>query len=159
MDPVTKRRMYLTETVDTMAHAQRARTRLLNQVDERRNPRTTATISQLIDRWLEVVDVEPSTRQGYERKIGKHIRPVLGGLQVGRLDAEILESFYADLHRCREHCAGRRFVEPARRLLRHRHARGGSAECDIAEGTPLARSVRRPRDQEVPKTDNPRVAR
>jgi integrase len=70
LDPVTKRRMYLTETVDTMAQAQRARTRLLNQVDERRNPWTTATISQLIDRWLEVVDVEPSTRQGYERKIG-----------------------------------------------------------------------------------------
>jgi integrase len=31
--------------------AERVRTRLLNQVDERRNPRTKATMNQLLDRW------------------------------------------------------------------------------------------------------------
>jgi hypothetical protein len=28
-------------------------------------------------------------------------------MQVGRLDAELLERFYARLHRCREMCKGR----------------------------------------------------
>ncbi|SDP60297.1 hypothetical protein SAMN04487905_1211, partial [Actinopolyspora xinjiangensis] len=56
-DPVTQRRHYLTEVVaagrDTEAEAERVRTRLLNQVDERRNPRTNATVEQLLDRYLE----------------------------------------------------------------------------------------------------------
>lgn len=38
------------------------------QVDERRNPRTRANGNQLIDRWLEVIDIEASTKQGYERR-------------------------------------------------------------------------------------------
>ncbi|SDP67115.1 hypothetical protein SAMN04487905_1071, partial [Actinopolyspora xinjiangensis] len=33
----------------------RVRTRLLNQVDERRNPRTNATVEQLLDRYLESI--------------------------------------------------------------------------------------------------------
>jgi integrase len=36
-------------------------TRLLGQVDERRTPRTPATLNQRLDRWLEVLDVETST--------------------------------------------------------------------------------------------------
>ena len=31
--------------------------RLLNQIDERRNPRTRATVNQLLDRYLQVLDV------------------------------------------------------------------------------------------------------
>jgi hypothetical protein len=97
VDPLSNRRMYLRETVPAgpraAGEAEKVRTRLLNQVDEKRNPRTTATVNQLIDRWLEVIDIEASTKQGYVRKIGKHIRPVLGTMQVAKLDAEILESF------------------------------------------------------------------
>jgi len=69
VDPVTKRRHYLHETIPAGPTAQReaekVRTRLLAQVDERRNPRTRATVAQLLDRWLEMLDVEASTRQGY----------------------------------------------------------------------------------------------
>jgi integrase len=112
IDPVSKRKHYLTETVPagpTAARdAEKVRTRLLAQVDERRNPRTKATLNQLIDRWLEVAELEPTTRSGYVRKLNKHVRPVLGSVQVGRLDAETLESFYAELRRCRDRCAGRR---------------------------------------------------
>jgi integrase len=80
-------------------------------VDERRNPRTRATLNQLLDRWLEVLDVEPSTRRGYVLKIDKHVRPMLGGVQVGRIDAELLETFYARLRKCRDHCDGRRYMQ------------------------------------------------
>ncbi|MGH3459883.1 MAG: hypothetical protein ACRDP9_00280 [Kribbellaceae bacterium] len=37
-----------------------------------------------------------------------YITPVLGGLAAGKLDAELLESFYARLQRCRDLCGGRR---------------------------------------------------
>lgn len=69
---MTKRRNYLTEIIpagrDAAREAEKARKRLLSQVDERRNPRTKATMNQLLDRWLDVLDVEPSTRIGYVRK-------------------------------------------------------------------------------------------
>ena len=65
MDPIAKRRMYLTEVVPPGPkagdQAEKVRTRLLHQVDQRRNPRTTATVGQLLDRWLQVLDVDPST--------------------------------------------------------------------------------------------------
>jgi hypothetical protein len=61
-----ERRHDLTETIQPGPHAQReaqkALTRLLSQVDERRNPRTRATVSQLMARYLEVIDIEPTTR-------------------------------------------------------------------------------------------------
>ena len=95
--------------------AEKVRTRLLRQVDQKRNPRTRATVDQLLDKWLQVLDVDPSTRrpvdpstrQSYEGYIRKHIRSVLGSLPLSRLDVETLDSFYAELRRCREHCDGR----------------------------------------------------
>ena len=61
-DPVSGKRHYLGEVVPTgpraKAEAERARTRLLHQVDERRNPKTRATVNQLLDRCLETLDVE-----------------------------------------------------------------------------------------------------
>jgi integrase len=115
IDPVSKRKHYLLETVPAGPKAadtaERVRTRLLAQVDERRSPRTKATVNQLMDRYLSVLDVERTTRTGYEGYIRNHIRPLLGDLAVGRLDGEVLDSFYAQLRTCRKHCRGRRFVE------------------------------------------------
>jgi integrase len=111
IDPLTKKKHYLSETVPAgpaaARDAEKVRTRLLAQVDERRNARTKATLNQLFDRWLEVAELEPTTRSGYVRKLDKHVRPLLGTIQVGRLDAETLESFYALLRRCRDHTLGR----------------------------------------------------
>ena len=124
VDPVTKRRHYLTETISPGPTAQRdaekMRTRFLAQVDEKRNPLTRATMNQLLDRWLDVLDVEVSTRQGYVKKIEKHVRPLLGSVPVAKIDAETLESFYAVLRRCRDHCNGRRYVE---------HRKAGDHAC------------------------------
>jgi hypothetical protein len=57
LDPLTKKWHYLVETVpagpNAARQAEKTRTRLLAQVDERRNPRTKATLNQLLDRWLE----------------------------------------------------------------------------------------------------------
>lgn len=66
IDAVSKRRINLTGIVPAdpkaQVEAEKALTRLLRQVDERRNRRTTATVYQLMDRWLKVLDVEASTR-------------------------------------------------------------------------------------------------
>jgi integrase len=79
-------------------------------------------MNQLLDRWLDVLDVEPSTRTGYVRKIEKHGRPLLGKTQVARVDAELLGTFYARLRKCRDHCDGRRYTQ-------HRTSR--EHDCDV----------------------------
>jgi hypothetical protein len=111
VDPLTGRRHYLRETIPAGPNAdddaEKARTRLLNQLDEQRNPRTSATVNQLMDRYLELLDVDVNTRSGYVGYIENHIRPLLGKLPVGRLDGETLDSFYKILRTCRAHCGGR----------------------------------------------------
>jgi hypothetical protein len=84
-DPVTGKRYDLIETVparatvrETRREADKVRTRLLSQIDERRNPRSRVTVNDLVDRWLDVVKLEATTRQGYVGKIEKHIRPTIG---------------------------------------------------------------------------------
>jgi integrase len=119
VDPLTKRRIYLKETVPdgpkAHAEAERALTRLLNQVDEKRHPRTSTTVGRLLDRYLELLDVSAHTKRDYESIINKHIKPLLGQLKVSRFadhsSAEILDSFYAELRRCRDHCDGTPFVQ------------------------------------------------
>src|SRR5829696_8222672 len=115
IDPVSKKRLYLDETIPAgpgaAKQAERARTRLLAQVDERRNPRTRATVDQMLDRYLTVLDVEPTTRTTYEGYIRNHVRPVLGRLPLARLEPETVESFYAQLRICRSRCGGRPLVD------------------------------------------------
>ena len=50
---------YLEETVRTRKDVQRARTQPLSRVDEKRSPRARATVNQLLDRYLEVVELGP----------------------------------------------------------------------------------------------------
>jgi integrase len=124
-DPVSGRRHDLTETVPpgptAQRDAQKALTRLLNQLDEQRSPRTRATVNQLMDRYMELIKIEETTRVTYEAYIRNHIRPLLGELALARLDGEILDSFYAQLQTCRAHCRGRKYVE---------HRVQGEHECD-----------------------------
>ncbi|WP_205669206.1 hypothetical protein [Amycolatopsis suaedae] len=115
IDPVSKKRHYLTEVIPkgpkAAALAEKARTKLLNQVDERRSSRTSATVDQLLDRYLELLKVEETTQTGYESLIRNHIRPLLGKQPLGRLSGETLDSFYKQLATCRVHCRGRKFAE------------------------------------------------
>lgn len=115
VDPVTGRRHDLTETIPAGPkagdHAEKALTRLLNELDERRNPRTNATVNQLLDRYFAMIDAEQTTTRTYTGYARKHIRPLLGELKVGAVDGDVLDSFYAELRRCRQHCRGRRYVE------------------------------------------------
>jgi integrase len=111
IDPLSGQRHYLDEVVPAgpgvEADAEKVLTRMLGQVDEQRNPRTRATVSQLLDRYLDVVDVDPSTLKAYRGYIERTIRPALGLLPVARIDGEILDTFYGQLRECRQRCRGR----------------------------------------------------
>jgi integrase len=116
VDPLSGRSHYLTETIkpgpQAAKLAEKAKTRLLAEVDQQRAPRTKATVEQLMDRYLELLDVDVLTRRGYEGYIRNHIRPLLGSLPVAKLNGETFDSFYATLRTCRAHCGGgRRYIE------------------------------------------------
>lgn len=115
IDPITKRRHYLRETVPpgpgTAAEAERVMRRLAGQVDERRHPRTSATVDQLLEKHFDMVTLERSTLAAYQGYVRKHISPLLGSTQLGALDADIFDSFYAELRRCRDHCARKRQID------------------------------------------------
>ena len=52
---------------------------------------------------MELAELDQSTLDTYRGYVKKHIRPLLGSKKVGQLDADVLDSFYAELRRCREH--------------------------------------------------------
>ncbi len=114
VDPLTGRRLYLSETIpagpQAAAQAKKARTRLVGQVDEQRNPRTRANVDQLMDRYPDVLDVEQTTRARYVAVIRLHVRPLLGALPIAKLSGETIDAFNAILRRCRDHCDGRPFI-------------------------------------------------
>jgi hypothetical protein len=101
LDPLTKRRHELIEIIQPGPHAAReaevARVRFVNQINERRNPRTNATLDQLLERYLSQFQGSANTLQLYQTHVKNHIRPLLGQVKIGRLDAEVLVSFYAEL--------------------------------------------------------------
>jgi integrase len=105
-DPLTGRQRYLKKTAPTEAQALVELTRLQNQVDEQRHPRSSVTVAQVIEKWLEVAELEDSTRDRYEGLIRLYIGPTFGTMAAAKLDAELLERFYARLRKCNKLCTG-----------------------------------------------------
>jgi integrase len=105
LDPVTRKRVYLRETVagtDKAAY-RKAKTPLgkfLAQVDEQRSA-MSVTLGYVIDEWMRTSELEDSTRKTYEGYIERAIRPAIGALPARKVDARALESFYTELRRCR----------------------------------------------------------
>jgi hypothetical protein len=95
----------------------------MNQVDEKRNPKTRATVDQLIAKYFEVLDVDTQTMRGYRSKYKNHIKPWIGSQPLTRLDIEILDSFYAQLRTCRDHCRGRTYIQ---------HRTDRPHQCDVS---------------------------
>jgi integrase len=148
-DPITKKERYLSETVRTYDQAEKALTRLLAQVDQQRSPATSGTVGYLLTRWLEVADLELTTRDGYEGYIRRNILPTLGDVPLRKLDPETLDRFYAHQRahggRCRV-CWERNHhgLPPLSAGERYRPKPGAAEtthEPDCARGLPLAPST------------------
>lgn len=125
VDVLTGRKLYLKEVVPpgprVRERAERLRDELLRQVEQGRQARTNASVSQLVARHLEVAEVEPRTLRSLHGHLRIHIGPLIGDRPVGSLSAVVLDGFYAELRRCREHCDGRTVVA---------HREPGAHECD-----------------------------
>jgi integrase len=126
-DILTGDDLYLKRTIpagpNAWAEARAACEEFARQVDQGRHPRTNATISQLIAKHLDGADLTPRVKQTLRGYARKHIDPRpdgtnsarrIGARTISEGDAQVLEGFYAELRRCRDHCDGRPTV-------RHRH--------------------------------------
>jgi hypothetical protein len=103
-DPVTGKERRYTRTVRTEAQAAAELARLLRDVEAERAPDDSATVGLLLDRYLEVADLEISTREAHEGYIRRTIKPVLGDVRVRKLRADALDALYAHLKRCSRLC-------------------------------------------------------
>lgn len=74
--------------------------------EEDRHPKTAITVRQAIAQRLEVAELEDTTRERYEDLIRLYILPTFGDLLASRVDAELLERFYAR-QKCCSLCSGR----------------------------------------------------
>ena len=111
VDPVTRRDQYLSETVKgtdrpARREAEKVMARLQSEVDGQRSAQSSVTLGYTLDEWLKTVEVEDSTRDGYLGYIERTIRPALGAVPISKLSTRTLETFYAELRRCRVRCDG-----------------------------------------------------
>jgi hypothetical protein len=72
-DALTGRPRQLCETVPTYAEATKALTRLQGQVDEDTHTKSDITVRQAVERWLEVVVLEDTTRERYDDLIRLYV--------------------------------------------------------------------------------------
>jgi hypothetical protein len=115
IDPVTNIARYLRETVpagpNQQKEVERVRAEFVAQVRAERHPRTDATVQQLIEQHLKDAKLGFKTRKNNNSQTGKHILPRNGHLKVRAVDARVMDSFYSELRRCRDHCDGRPHVQ------------------------------------------------
>lgn len=110
-DPLTGRELRLRESTTDEAEARRILRRLTAQVDAQRHPKTNATFRTAMEAWLRTHEVEETTRASYEQYARVHLYPAFGDVPIGKVNARLLEEFYAELRRCRDRCDGRPRIE------------------------------------------------
>ncbi|KZB84876.1 site-specific integrase [Amycolatopsis regifaucium] len=111
IDPLTGKRLYLTESTTDEKEAKRILTRLLAEVDEERHARSNGTLRVAMEDWLRIAELGDETRDTYEMYARRYIYPAFGDQPLAKIRVRMLDEFYADLRRCRMRCDGRPFLE------------------------------------------------
>ena len=96
-DPVTKKPRQVTRTFKGGERAAaKALAALVTEVEAGKFSRTTATVGQLLDKWLEAGEWSQRPRTLYEnrRKIDGRIRPILGHIQLAELEPDMIDAAY-----------------------------------------------------------------
>jgi integrase len=120
-DPVTGKPRRLRRTVRTETQAASDLAKLLRAAEADRIPDDSATVGLLLDRYLDIADIEASTREAHEGYIRRTIRPVLGDVRIRKLRPDMLDSLYAHLKRGSRLCG---------RLPKTEHYASGEHVCD-----------------------------
>jgi hypothetical protein len=101
-DPLTGAKRYRSRTFrGTTREAQRALRGLCTDVDAGRFTGNEATVSDLLDRWLDLASeqLSPTTLREYRRLIARRIQPALGQVSIAKLTTPQLDAFYLALTR------------------------------------------------------------
>src|SRR5689334_12170113 len=77
--PLTGTAIYLRATAKTAEQARIEQGRLLGQAAIGKQPELGVTIGQLLDQYMQVAELDVSTRESYEGYIRRTIQPILGG--------------------------------------------------------------------------------
>lgn len=94
------RRRYVTRTHrGTAKTAQQALAQLLVEVGRGEHVGDDATVTDLLESWMAVAQLEESTRRDYRSVIDRHLVPRLGRMKVHAVRPSHLDHFYADLAR------------------------------------------------------------
>jgi len=96
-DPVSGKPRQATRTfVGGERAAAKALSTLVADVEAGKFSRSSATLGQLLDKWLEMAETTQRPRTLYEnrRKIEARIRPTLGAVRLSKLDPEVLDTAY-----------------------------------------------------------------
>jgi integrase len=99
IDPLTGKRMFLSDSTTDPVEAERIRKRFVAQVDGQRSPRTRATFGHALESWLRTHEAEETTLEGYRGYVRRTIEPALGEVPIAKITPQVLEEFYADLRR------------------------------------------------------------
>jgi hypothetical protein len=94
---------------------------MLVEADGGRFPDQHATLGQALGKYLEVADLEMSTREAHEGYVRRTIGPVLGDVKIRKLGADSLDALYTALKMCSRLCG---------RLPRTEHYADGEHLCD-----------------------------
>jgi integrase len=99
-DPVTGKQRYATRTVrGGKRHADAELAKLLVEVNEGRASRTTATVAELLDAWLEHAERGFSPKTVLETRgfVERTLKPGLGSVPLSKLRPADIDRFYARL--------------------------------------------------------------
>lgn len=97
LDPNTRKKRYKSRTVKTDAEARKMLKLLLKE--SLAGPSSSATFGELVERWLAVVELSPTTRAAYDSYLKTHILPVFSTMRLEKVTAERLDRLYGDMKR------------------------------------------------------------
>ena len=108
-DPLTGRKRWVSRQVPgsgraAMKQAKQIEAQLMAEVGAGRHQRSAMTLAQLLDEWLAWREsngkpISPATLHGYRLVVETKIKPALGYLPVAKVDARVLDRFYAALRK------------------------------------------------------------